>query len=175
MTACHKLKVFCCRQSRLSILATPTTTPTHQHQLTNTNSPTDWSSGCHFRRVCRGGSGHVFSSALLRISVVPHKFHEDFRPGGRGSGCHFRPAAGTRRGVVQECGFIKDFSCTAQISCRQAVGARDVIFGRPWGSGWDVIFGRPTAWRHGTAQISLGFQLYRTNFIRISVVPHKVH
>ena len=107
-----------------------------QHQLTN-STPTDWSSGCHFRRVCRDGSGHVFSSALLRISVVPHKFVSDFRPGGRGSGCHFRPAAGTRRGVVQECGFIKDFSCTAQIS--------------------------------------LGFQWYRTNFIRISVVPHKFH
>ena len=37
------------------------------------------------------------------------------------------------------------------------------------------MFGRPTAWRNGTAQISLGFQLYRTNFIRITVVPHKFH
>ena len=48
--------------------------------------------------------------------MVPQKFVSDFRPGGRGSGCHFRPAAGTRRGVVQECGFIKDFSGTAQSS-----------------------------------------------------------
>ena len=79
-----------CRQNRLSILATPTTTPT-------TPPTTDWSSGCHFRRVCRSGSGHVFSSNSLRISVVPHKFVSDLRP---------------------------------------AVGARDVIFGRPWGPGW---------------------------------------
>ena len=90
-------------------------------------TPTDWSLGCHFRRVCRGGSGHVFSSALLRISVVPHKFVSDFRPGGRGSGCHFRPAVGTRRGYVKESGFTKDFSCTAQICLGFSRGG--------WGSG----------------------------------------
>ena len=75
-----------------------------QHQQLNSTT-TDWSSGCHFRRVCRGGSCHVFSLDLLRISmvpyilkffyrisVVPHKFVSDFRP---------------------------------------AVGVRDVMFGRP--------------------------------------------
>ena len=60
--------------------------------------------------------GFIIIEDFTLISVAQHKFHQDFRPGGRGSGCHFRPAAGTRRGVVQECGFIKDFSCTAQIS-----------------------------------------------------------
>ena len=43
-----------------------------------------------------------------------------------------------------------------------------IFFRRCWA--WDVIFGRQTAWRHGTAQISLGFQLYRTGFYRIEVV-----
>ena len=38
-------------------------------------------------------------------------------------------------------------------SCRQAVGARDVIFGRPWGPGW-VMLRNP-------------------NVFRILVVPHK--
>ena len=79
-----------CRQSRLSILATPAPT-------------TGWSSGCHFRRVCLGGSCHVFSLDLLRISVAPHKFVRIFvSPGGRGSGCHFRPAVGARLGYVKE-------------------------------------------------------------------------
>ena len=49
----------------------------NQHQNQLTNSPTDWSSGCFFRRICRDGSGHVFSSVLLRISVVPHKFQSN--------------------------------------------------------------------------------------------------
>ena len=54
----------------------------------NSESPTTgWSSGCHFRRVCRGGSCHVFSLHLLRISMVPHKFVRILvSPGGRGLG-----------------------------------------------------------------------------------------
>ena len=115
-----------------------------------------WFRSCFFVRFSKDFSG----TAQICLG---------FSPGGRGSGCHFRPAAGTRLADVQDSGFIIDFSCTAcyrtnliRISMvphkfvsdsRPAVGARYIIFGRPRGPGW------------ATSRNAVS--------LRISVVPHK--
>ena len=99
-----------------------------------------------------------------------------FSRGGRGSGCYFRPALGTRLGYVKESGFIKDFSGTAQICLGFSRGGRGSgCHFRP-AVGTRLSYVQESGFIKDfscTAQISLGFQLYRTNFIRISVVPHK--
>ena len=121
--------------------------------------------GVSFSSGLQGGSCHVFSSDLLRISVVPHKCVSDFREavgardvifgrpwgpgwamlrnpnlikifsgtaqiclgfsrGGRGSGCHFRPAVGTRLGYVKESEFVYDFNGIAHICIGFSPGGR---------------------------------------------------
>ena len=73
-------------------------------------------------------------------------------------------------------GFIKDFNCTAQICLGFSPGGRGSgCHFRP-AVGTRLSYVQESGFIKDfscTAQISLGFQLYRTNFIRISVVPHK--
>ena len=104
-----------------------------QQQHNTTPTTTGWGSGCHFRRVCRGGSCHVFSLHLLRNSF-------------RNSFCRRRRSAwdvifGRQCGVRLGYGFFLGFQCPLSthkfrisvsthkfhyihvwFQCRQAVG-----------------------------------------------------
>ena len=92
----------------------------HSRDANNTTNTNRLELGVSFSSGLPGWFRSCFSSALLRISVVPHQFVSDFRP---------------------------------------AVGARDVIFGRPWESGWatsrnPILCGavQCSAVQYGTAQ-----------------------
>ena len=90
-----------CRQSRLSILATPTTTHHHQHQLNRLELGVSFSSGLP------GWFRSCFFVSFIKDFSCTAQICLGFSPGGWGSGCHLRPAVGTRLSYVQESGFVR--------------------------------------------------------------------